>query len=162
MLAACCPPMNSNQLARGEATRFELGPADSQIGLAGSDGSNNKKSPMSPPSSSVQARVHHASPEGYVRALAGIQRKTLLDGSRTQLVEFKLAAGAVIPAHQHPQEQTGYLLSGHMIMTIAGQDHELAVGDGWTIPGGVQHGVRVLEDSVAIEVFSPVRPDYRN
>jgi quercetin dioxygenase-like cupin family protein len=117
---------------------------------------------MSPPSTSVQARVYHASPKGYVSALAGIQRKTLLDGGRTQLVEFKLATGAVIPVHQHAQEQTGYLLSGHMIMTIAGQVHEMGAGDGWTIPGGVEHGVRVLQDSVAIEVFSPGRPDYRN
>ena len=95
-------------------------------------------------------------------ALAGIHRKTLLDGGRTQLVEFKLATGAVIPPHQHPQEQTGYLLSGHMIMTIAGQAHDVCAGDSWTIPGGVEHGVRVLADSVAIEVFSPVRQDYRN
>jgi quercetin dioxygenase-like cupin family protein len=117
---------------------------------------------MSFQSSSIQARVSHASPRGYVSALAGIQRKTLLDGGRTQLVEFKLATGAVIPAHQHPQEQTGYLLSGHMILTIAGLAHEVGAGDSWTIPGGVEHGVRVLEDSVAIEVFSPVRQDYRN
>jgi quercetin dioxygenase-like cupin family protein len=97
-----------------------------------------------------------------VSALAGIQRKTLLDGGRTQLVQFKLATSAVIPAHQHPQEQTGYLLSGRLIMTIAGQACEVGAGDSWTIPGGIEHGVRVLEDSVAIEVFSPVRQDYRN
>jgi quercetin dioxygenase-like cupin family protein len=128
----------------------------------GGGATTDRQPPMSPPSSSVQARVYHTSPEGYVSALAGIQRKTLLDGGRTQLVEFKLATGAVIPAHQHPQEQTGYLLSGHLIMTIAGLVHEMVAGDGWTIPGGVEHGVRVLEDSVAIEVFSPVRSDYRN
>jgi quercetin dioxygenase-like cupin family protein len=97
-----------------------------------------------------------------VSALAGIQRKTLLDGGHTQLVQFKLAMGAVIPTHQHPQEQTGYLLSGRMIMTIAGKACEVSAGDSWTIPGGIEHGMRVLEDSVAIEVFSPVRQDYRN
>ena len=117
---------------------------------------------MSSASLSVQARVCHASPEGYVSALAGIRRKTLLEGGRTQLVEFRLAAGAVIPTHEHPQEQTGYLLSGQMTMTVAGQAHEVGAGDSWTIPGGVEHGVSVREDSVAIEVFSPVRRDYRN
>ena len=136
--------------------------ADGQISLAGRDGSSEKKSPMSSSSSPVQARVCHASPKGYVDALAGIQRKTLLDGGRTQLVEFKLAMGAVIPAHQHPQEQTGYLLSGHMILTIAGLAHQVNAGDSWTIPGGVEHGAQVLKDSVAIEVFSPLRQDYRN
>lgn len=112
-------------------------------------------------SSSAQARVCHASPAGYVRAIEGIRRKTMLDGAHTQLVEFKLAKGAVIPVHSHPQEQTGYLVSGRMILTIAGGDHEMRRGDSWTIPGGVEHGVKVSEDSVAIEVFSPVREDYR-
>jgi quercetin dioxygenase-like cupin family protein len=112
-------------------------------------------------SSSAQGRVRHARPTGYVHALNGIRRKTLLDGTCTQLVEFKLAKGAVIPVHLHPQEQTGYLVSGSMTLMIAGGSHAIRPGDSWTIPGGVEHGVKVLEDSVAIEVFSPVREDYR-
>jgi quercetin dioxygenase-like cupin family protein len=36
---------------------------------------------------------------------------------------------------------------------------EAQVGDSWCIPGGVEHGAEILEDSVAIEVFSPVRDD---
>jgi quercetin dioxygenase-like cupin family protein len=112
-------------------------------------------------SSPAQASVRHASLTGYVRAIEGIRRKTMLDGAHTQLVEFKLAKGAVIPAHSHPQEQTGYLVSGRIILTIAGDDHAMRPGDSWTIPGGVEHGVKVLEDSVAIEVFSPGREDYR-
>jgi quercetin dioxygenase-like cupin family protein len=113
-------------------------------------------------SSSVQARVYHANPEGYVSALAGIQRKTLVDGGRTQLVEFKLATGAVIPPHHHPQEQTGYLVSGRLVLTIAGVDYEMRPGASWTIPGDVEHQAKILDDSVAIEIFSPVRRDYRN
>ena len=112
-------------------------------------------------SSSAQASVCHAAPTGYVRAIEGIRRKTMLNGAHTQLVEFKLAKDAVIPVHSHPQEQTGYLVSGRMILTIAGGDHEMRPGDSWTIPGGVEHGVKVLEDSVTIEVFSPAREDYR-
>ena len=112
-------------------------------------------------SSSARAGVRHASFRGYVRAIEGIRRKTMLDGAHTQLVEFKLAQGAVIPVHSHPQEQTGYLLSGHMILTIAGRSHAMRPGDSWTIPGGVKHGVNVLETSVALEVFAPGREDYR-
>ncbi len=33
-------------------------------------------------------------------------------------------------------------------------------GDSWSIPGDVEHGTEIKEDSVAIEVFSPVREDY--
>ena len=36
---------------------------------------------------------------------------------------------------------------------------ELTAGDAWCVPGGVEHGADLLEDSVAIEVWSPVRED---
>jgi quercetin dioxygenase-like cupin family protein len=117
---------------------------------------------MNSTSSAVQPKVCRAGAAEYVDALEGIRRKTMLEGDRTQLVEFKLAKGAVIPTHQHPQEQTGYLVSGRMVLTIAGVDHEMCPGDGWTIPGGIEHGAKILDDSVAIEVFSPVRRDYRS
>jgi quercetin dioxygenase-like cupin family protein len=116
---------------------------------------------MSPPPAAVQPKVRSADAAGYVAALEGVLRKTLLDGGRTQIVEFRLARGAVIPLHDHPQEQTGYLVSGRMTLTIAGVDHDLKPGDAWTIPGGIAHGATIAEDSVAIEVFSPLRPDYR-
>jgi len=92
--------------------------------------------------------------------LPGIRRKTMVHGPHTLLAEFHLARDAVIPLHQHPQEQTGYLVSGHAVFTIAGVRHEVRPGDSWSIPGGVEHGVRIVQDSVIVEVFSPVRPDY--
>ena len=108
----------------------------------------------------TEPRVRHAAPDGYVTALPGILRKTMVHGPNTLLAEFKLARGAVIPLHRHPQEQTGYLVSGHLRFTIAGCDHDCRPGDSWMIPGDVTHEVRVSEDSVVIEVFSPVRDDY--
>ncbi len=116
---------------------------------------------MNPPTSAGQPKVCHADATGYLDGLEGIKRKTLVDGGRTQLVEFRLARASVIPLHRHPQEQTGFLVSGRMILTISGVDHTMDPGDAWTIPGDVEHGARVLKDSVAIEVFSPLRPDYR-
>jgi hypothetical protein len=32
--------------------------------------------------------------------------------------------------------------------------------DSWCIPSGVEHGAEIIEDSIAIEVFSPVREEY--
>ncbi len=112
-------------------------------------------------SSADPAKVCRASSAAYVDALPGIRRKTMVDGTRTQLVEFKLAKDAVIPPHSHPQEQTGYLVSGHLILTIAKVEHHMHPGDSWTIPGGVAHSAKIVQDSVAIEVFSPAREDYR-
>ncbi len=33
-------------------------------------------------------------------------------------------------------------------------------GDSWNVPANIEHGAEILADSVAIEVFSPVREDY--
>lgn len=99
-------------------------------------------------------------PDGYIPALPGIARKTLCHGERTLLTEFRLERGSILPQHSHPHEQTGYLVSGRMRLKIAGTEHEVGAGDGWCIPSGVEHSATILDDSVAIEVFSPVRADY--
>lgn len=101
-----------------------------------------------------------AGDDGYVEALPGISRKTLSHGDATLLTEFRLLAGFPLPVHDHPQEQTGYLVSGRLRLTIGDEAQEIGPGDSWSIPGGVAHGAEVLEDAVAIEVFSPVREDY--
>ena len=47
-----------------------------------------------------------------------------------------------------------------MQFEIAGEIHEAEAGDSWNIAGHVEHGVRVWDDCMVIEVFSPVREDY--
>ena len=98
--------------------------------------------------------------EGYQPALPGIRMKTICYGARTLMTEFVLEQGSTLPAHSHPHEQTGYVVRGRMRLRIGAQEHDAAPGDCWCIPGGVEHGAQILEDSVAVEVFSPVRGDY--
>ena len=97
---------------------------------------------------------------GYGTARPGVNFRTLAFGERTHLTEFRLAKGTIIPGHNHPHEQTGYLVSGRMTFMIAGETFDTEPGDGWNIPGGVSHSVEVLEESVAVEVFAPPREDY--
>jgi quercetin dioxygenase-like cupin family protein len=97
---------------------------------------------------------------GYQSVLEKIQRKMLVYGEKTLLTEFKLEKGAMLPEHSHPHEQTGYLVSGCIDLTIGDETHRVDPGGGWCIPGNVAHRARARENSVAIEVFSPVREDY--
>lgn len=96
----------------------------------------------------------------YVKMIEGVSRNTLVHGDKTVLCKFMLDGGAVLPLHSHPYEQTGYMLSGKMLFTIDGEKHEVAAGDSWCIKADVEHGAEVLEDTLVIEVFSPVREDY--
>jgi quercetin dioxygenase-like cupin family protein len=97
---------------------------------------------------------------GYKQVLEGIQLKTLVHGEKTLLAEFRLSKGCNLPKHSHPHEQTGYLVSGQLRLSIGRETFEVGPGDSWCIPGDIEHGAEVLEDTVAVEVFSPVREDY--
>ena len=105
-------------------------------------------------------RTAKATHEGYIKVLDGIERKTLVFGEKMLMTEFRLGKGNRLPFHQHPYEQTGYLVSGHLVLVIAGQRNEMTPGSSWSIAGNVEHGAEIEEDSVAVEVFSPVREDY--
>ena len=100
------------------------------------------------------------SESGYHLALMGIEQKTLVYGEKTLMTEFLLKKGSDLPRHSHPHEQTGYLVKGKIRLSIGAEEFEAQPGDSWCIPGAVEHGAEVIEDSVAIEVFSPVREDY--
>ena len=100
------------------------------------------------------------SDEGYQQPVDGVELKTLVHGDKTSMHEFRMAKGSSLPLHSHPHEQTGYLVSGKITLAIDSHAHEINPGDSWNIAGEVEHSVEVHEDSLAVEVFSPVREDY--
>jgi quercetin dioxygenase-like cupin family protein len=99
-------------------------------------------------------------PGQYKTPLPGIQMKTICYGKRTLMTEFILEQGSTLPVHSHPYEQTGYLVKGRIRLKIGPDEHDAKSGDSWCIPMDVEHGAQILEDSIAVEVFSPVRQDY--
>lgn len=91
----------------------------------------------------------------------GSVRKTLAWGERTLLSEVTFAPGGIVPTHAHPHEQIGYVVRGAIEFTIGERTVVLRAGDGYLIPGNVSHACRALEASVAIDIFSPVREEYK-
>jgi quercetin dioxygenase-like cupin family protein len=74
---------------------------------------------------------------------------------------WDIDADAEIPAHSHPHEQVVNMLDGELELTVAGVPHRLRPGDVFAIPGGVEHAARGLTACRVLDVFSPVREDYR-
>jgi len=101
-----------------------------------------------------------SSKNGYSKPLPGIEHKTLGHGEKTLMAEFRLAKGSIVPLHGHPHEQTGYLVSGQVKFSVGSKEIVCNPGDSWCIPGDEEHGAEALQDSVLVEVFSPVREDY--
>jgi quercetin dioxygenase-like cupin family protein/ActR/RegA family two-component response regulator len=98
--------------------------------------------------------------DGFHDLLPGIRIRTLAHGEGSLMAEFLLKKGSELPIHSHPYEQSGYLLRGRLRLSIGGAAAEAGPDDSWCIAAGVPHRAEVLEDSAALEVFSPAREDY--
>jgi quercetin dioxygenase-like cupin family protein len=97
---------------------------------------------------------------GYKEPMEGVRMKTLTHGEKTLMAEFRVKKGGILPEHTHPHEQIGYLISGRIAFIIDGERKVAESGDSWCIHSDVPHSAEMVEDSVVIEVFSPVREDY--
>jgi quercetin dioxygenase-like cupin family protein len=97
---------------------------------------------------------------GFLSPAEGIEMKTSVYGDNSLLTRFHLKKGSLLPKHSHPHEQTGFMVSGKMKLFIGEESFLAEPGDTWSIKGDVEHQAQIIEDSVAIEVFSPVREDY--
>ena len=110
----------------------------------------------------VTSGAYHSSTQWpSVEAVPGVFRRVLSCGDDVMVVQFDIAAGAEVPAHTHPHEQVGYVVSGRMKFRIGDEIRELGPGDGYSVPGGVTHGAEGITDCVAVDSFHPVREDYR-
>lgn len=100
------------------------------------------------------------SKSGYTELLNGIKIKTIVYGEFSLMTEFILKKDSILPSHDHPYEQTGYLVKGRLKLYIGEKISEVEPGDSWNIPKNVVHKAEILEDSVALEIFVPLREDY--
>ncbi len=96
-----------------------------------------------------------------VEMLAGIFRHTLVYNDGVMLVYFDLRKGADLPLHSHPHTQMGYVVKGQLDFHIYGKTYRLKAGDSYHAPSNVDHGAKVLEDCIVIDVFNPSRDDYK-
>ena len=82
-------------------------------------------------------------------------------GERMMVTLMTFLEGQKVGTHSHPHEQAGYCVQGRFELTIDGVPTVIEPDDSYVIPGGAPHSYRVLEDALAVEVFSPPREDYR-
>jgi len=64
------------------------------------------------------------------------------------------------PELTHPQEKTGYLISGRLRLHVGEESRDLLPGDAWLVPADIPHKALTLEPSVVVEIFSPPNEEY--
>jgi quercetin dioxygenase-like cupin family protein len=79
-------------------------------------------------------------------------------GEKMLLSWVTLAPDAIAPAHNHPHEQAGVVISGTLDFMIGDESRTLQPGDMYLVPGDVVHAAHAgSEGCVVLEIFSPVR-----
>jgi quercetin dioxygenase-like cupin family protein len=91
--------------------------------------------------------------EGHPMASPAVVR-VLAESPVMLLTEVTMSGTS--PPHVHDHDRVGYVVSGAVRMSVAGQEHEFGPGDGFHHPAGVEHQMVVLSSpTVWIEVKSP-------
>ena len=68
--------------------------------------------------------------------------------------------GAVIPLHFHPNEQVTWITEGAAQVQSQGKTFVIKAGEVMIFPAYVPHEFVMLEDTIDIDFFAPVREDW--
>ena len=98
---------------------------------------------------------------GLFRQLAQGVSTRLFPGDQAMVSVVEIAPGAAGVMHQHPEEQWGLCLSGSGTRTQGDVSVEVAQGDFWRTPGGVDHTVVAGPEGLRVlDIFAPPRAEY--
>jgi len=86
--------------------------------------------------------------------------RKVISGEKITMAQIFLAKDAVVPLHHHEHEQFSSVLKGALKFELEGKEMVLGAGEVLLIPSHVPHRVVALEDSMALDVFSPIRSDW--
>src|SRR5215470_14618178 len=88
-----------------------------------------------------------------------ISRKVIA-GDKAMVAQIFLKKGAVVPEHHHESEQITCILEGAMKFELEGKEVIVNKGEVLHIPSNVPHRAVALEDTLDLDVFSPIRMDW--
>jgi len=86
--------------------------------------------------------------------------RQLIHTETMTLARVFLSRGAVVPRHDHPNEQIVNVLEGALRIVADGETHVVSAGESLLVPSGVPHDAEALEDTLVLDVFSPPRADW--
>lgn len=98
--------------------------------------------------------------EAKKRIFKGVSLDSLAIGEKSIVTKMNYVKGNFATTHTHPNEQSGYVISGRYRMIVNGQEYELNAGDSYAVPGNVPHSFEVIEAGEVVDVFTPIREDY--
>jgi len=98
------------------------------------------------------------------KTFKGVLLDVLAIGEKSMVTKMNYVKGDFASTHAHPNEQSGYVISGKYRLIIEATDGKIDVelnsGDSYAIPENIPHSFEVIEGGEVIDVFTPKRDDY--
>jgi len=94
------------------------------------------------------------------REFYGVQFQVLAIGAKSMVCKMLYKDTDCVPAHKHPNEQSGYVISGKYRLRFEQYDQILEPGDSYAIAENIEHSFEIMEPGEVIDVFTPIRQDY--
>jgi quercetin dioxygenase-like cupin family protein len=89
------------------------------------------------------------------RPMEKISRRRVVGGN-VMISHVTLEKGFVVPSHSHSNEQMVVVLKGALRFTLEDGECVVRAGEVLHLPPNAPHGAEAVEDSVVLDVFSPV------
>ncbi|HEY9428105.1 MAG TPA: cupin domain-containing protein [Gemmatimonadaceae bacterium] len=89
--------------------------------------------------------------------------RRLVTGDRMMLAQVYLDKGCIVPKHSHENEQITWIVEGALKFWIGDDGSEEVIvraGEVLHIPSNVPHKAEALEDTLDVDIFSPIRQDW--
>jgi quercetin dioxygenase-like cupin family protein len=94
------------------------------------------------------------------RRFLGVDFVVLSHGEKSMITKMQYKKEDSVPMHKHPNEQSGYVISGRYRIRFGDIDQEIEPGDSYTIPKNIMHSIDIIEAGEVLDCFSPPRQDY--
>ena len=98
--------------------------------------------------------------ESKQREFRGVAFDVLATGEKSMVTKMNYKNSDKVPAHSHPNEQCGYIISGEYFIHYGQEKGLLKQGDSYCVPSNVEHSWEVISGGEVIDVFTPPRVEY--
>ena len=86
--------------------------------------------------------------------------RQVVNGEKAMVARLWLFKDCVVPLHHHESEQISLVLEGALKFEMQGREVMVRAGEVLVIPSHVPHSALAMEDTIGIDVFSPIRYDW--
>lgn len=84
-----------------------------------------------------------------------------LHSANTTVAYWRIDQGGIVPVHTHVHEMIVNVIEGTLELTIDAETRTLTSGMAAIIPSNVPHTAKAITDCFVLDVFHPVREDYK-